>query len=61
MMNTVLNHSLVTTMMGGLLGEEEGGWLLITCEGGMPFWENLDFQTHPPIHPSYLEMTPHKF
>ena len=25
MMNTVLNHSLVTTMMGGLLGEEEGG------------------------------------
>ena len=39
-------------------------WLLFTCEGGggQPFWESLeDFQTNLRIHPTFLELSTHKF
>ena len=33
-----------------------------SVRGSRPFFESLeDFQTEPPIHLSFLEMTPHQF
>ena len=47
-------------MMGGLLGGG-GDDCLLPVRDVHHFEKTYIFKPNPPIHPSYLEMTPHKF